>query len=165
MKTVFALRDVRIASLTGHIIRVPANTPVEIPDKLYVEALAAGCVEYDPQVHKVNEITPAQREKRLLEERARFKAALPERAPALPPEKEQKEELRGRPPLRKEITTDALRDAMLDVLKEADPKNFKAGGVPKVQAFIPYFGRPPKAEQVLEVFLQLSDVHDPAASA
>lgn len=42
-----SLRAIRIASLSGHIINIPANKAVEIPDVLKEEAFTRGCVPCD----------------------------------------------------------------------------------------------------------------------
>lgn len=47
MTVVKSLRDVRIASLTGHIALIKANTPTRIPDAILEEALMQGCVPTD----------------------------------------------------------------------------------------------------------------------
>lgn len=47
MPHVKSLRDVRIASLEGHVINVPARKPTRIPESLIPEAQALGCVVCD----------------------------------------------------------------------------------------------------------------------
>ncbi len=47
------LKEVRIASTTGHIIIVKPGEPVAIPPELHEDAYAAGCVPVDSPDHVV----------------------------------------------------------------------------------------------------------------
>ena len=49
-KKIISLKDVRLASTTGHIILVKARKPTRIPDQLYLEAHKNGCIDYDPKL-------------------------------------------------------------------------------------------------------------------
>jgi hypothetical protein len=48
-RTVFSVTDVRIPSLTGHIVRISAGEPKAIPTELFNEAIRNGCIEYSPE--------------------------------------------------------------------------------------------------------------------
>lgn len=52
MTHVLSLRDLRLASTTGHVINIPANTPTEIPAELLTEAYRFGCISVDPETQE-----------------------------------------------------------------------------------------------------------------
>lgn len=49
-KSFFTLRELRIASTTGHAAVIKANTPTELPRQLWSEAYKAGAMEFDPEL-------------------------------------------------------------------------------------------------------------------
>src|SRR5690606_24118581 len=61
-KLILSLRDVRLASTAGHVIRVKKNTPTRIPKALYVLAAQNGCVDYNPQMIEAFKAALAQAE-------------------------------------------------------------------------------------------------------
>lgn len=48
-KRVISLKDVRLASTSGHIIPLEARVPTEIPEPLFLEASKQGCIDYNAQ--------------------------------------------------------------------------------------------------------------------
>lgn len=49
-KKFFSMREVRVASTSGHVAIVPANKATELPKQLWQEAAKSGAIEYDPDL-------------------------------------------------------------------------------------------------------------------
>jgi hypothetical protein len=51
-KKIISLRDVRLATTTGHVALIKARIPTEIPEALWLEAARNGCVDYSAEMVK-----------------------------------------------------------------------------------------------------------------
>lgn len=47
-KDFFSLRRIRVASTSGHIVWIEANTPTSLPEPLWAEAYKLGAMEFNP---------------------------------------------------------------------------------------------------------------------
>lgn len=141
MPVMKSLRAFRLATLSGHVIQVPANTPVHIPDGVMSQALAEGMVPTDEPIAT--------------------EAVVPTAPPPAEPPDLSDADLDDPVDEDEEPSVDALlEDAIRVVLERADPDDFKADGSPKanvVNAELPLHVDRVSATVVAEAFARMQD--------
>lgn len=140
MPYVKSLRSVRIATLSGHVVDIPAMRPTFVPDPAYEEARANGCVMCDEHG-------------KIVIEDGLSSAALhddPDEIPFLPPEERDIPEKRSR----------VVKLAVLKCFKRNNREDFGTNGVPKAQVVTRMIGFQVTAGEVAEATEALKSVDD-----
>lgn len=140
MPYVKSLRDVRIASLSGHVVEVEALVPTFVPKPLLAEAQMMGCVQCDE--HGKIVVDDGLKTAPLHEEK--------DEIPFLPPEEREIPEKRQR----------VIRMAVVRVFKKNDRTDFGSSGVPKAVVIQRMIGFPVTAGEVAEATEALKDLDD-----
>lgn len=139
MPFVKSLRDVRIASLTGHVVDVKAMVPTFVPPTLIPEAQAQGCVTCD------------EHGKIVLEGGLAVASTIDaDEIPFLPPEE------RDDPAKRERV----IRLAVIKCFKKNDRADFGTSGIPKAQVVTRMVGFQVTGAEVAEVTEALKDLDD-----
>lgn len=140
MPYIKSLRDLRIASKTGHVVLVKALAPKWIPDEILGEAQALGCVTCDE--HGKIVIADGLNATDLI--------ADPDEIPFLSPED------REIPEKRKRVVTMAV----LKCFKRNQREDFSSNGVPKAAVITRMIGFQVTAGEVADATEELKGVDD-----
>ncbi len=135
MPHVKSLRDVRVTTLSGHVINVTAEHPTFVPAAALAEAQALGCVTCDQHGKIVLDDTPT-------------KAALADEdeIPFLPPEDRTDEAKVKR----------VVTKAVIKCFKKNDRADFGNNGAPKAGVITRMVGFPVTGQQIADVVETLS---------
>lgn len=140
MPFVKSLREVRVASLNGHIANIPARTATEIPAALLEEAMAKGCVVCDKNGHIVAD-----------DEAAELAAALAsDEIPFLPPEERDDPAKRSR----------VIKLAVTKLYARNDRADFGSNNLPKANVVARMIGFQVSAAEVSEAVERLQGTDD-----